>query len=100
MRAIERRREPRVPTEALIQLLPAGTNVVVNARLLDRSEHGFRAAHGCLALTTALEVCFRDGEREGKARVMWNCVVGENKLQSGFMILSTYPAGEGETLSW
>ncbi len=88
MRKIERRREPRIPAEDLIQLLPDGTNVLVDARLLDRSEHGFRATHSCLALTAGQEVWFRDGERVDKARVMWNWVVGEN-MQSGFMILST-----------
>ena len=89
MRTSERRREPRHPTEALIQLRPDGTNQFVNARLLDRSEHGFRAAHDSVVLAAAQEVWFRDGEREGKARVIWNSVLGEDSLQSGFMILDT-----------
>ena len=87
MAMVERRREPRIPAGALIQFLPDGSDALVDARMIDRSEHGFRAAHQCLALSAGQEVWFRDGNRVGKARVIWNQLLGHT-TESGFMILS------------
>ena len=82
----ERRKEVREPASGWVELLfedPAP--VVAMGELLDRSVHGFRAAHGNVRLAPGMEVSFRSRDRTGRARVMWTQVHG-GRCVSGFYV--------------
>lgn len=86
MRMTDRRKEPRVPADEALQLFLDGTPAAIEGRLVDTSRHGFRAVHGHLGLNSGCDVRFRDAEREGTARVMWNRVAG-GVVETGFLVL-------------
>ena len=83
----ERRSEPREHTAGQMTLWPEGFPKASQARMLDRSPHGFRASHDCRALTTNQEVHFVYGRIQGRARLVWTRIVGDHD-ESGFFILS------------
>ncbi|MBM3740287.1 MAG: PilZ domain-containing protein [Acidobacteria bacterium] len=84
----DRRREPRVPAEGIVHLYPddPGLRAVVGV-LLDVSAGGFRAAHDCAELKTGDELGFVHPQGFGRARIMWNRIVG-GRLESGFLVLT------------
>jgi hypothetical protein len=55
-------------------------------RLLDTSTRGFRAAHTWARLENGQVVEFRHGAASGRARVMWNRIVGD-AVETGFLVL-------------
>jgi hypothetical protein len=55
-------------------------------RLLDYSTRGFRAAHSWARLENGQVVEFRHGTASGRARVMWNRIVGD-AVETGFLVL-------------
>ena len=57
-------------------------------RLLDASDHGFRAAHECADLIAGSQVQL-ESEITGTvmARVIWTAIMGDH-IESGFYILS------------
>ena len=85
---MEKRREPRRTAEGPLRLLPRDPNLTGNiqARLLDVSRSGFRARHDCLHFYNGLEVDFSRGGLAGRARVVWNLILGQ-QIESGFLIL-------------
>jgi len=84
---IERRRHPRTPAIGAVKLVFHDPRpIVVQGRLLDVSQSGFRAAHDSI-LETGREVSFEFAARSGKARVVWNRVLGDH-IESGFFIIA------------
>jgi hypothetical protein len=58
----------------------------VTAHLLDYSKSGFRAEHEYPALSTGQIVRFQRMLAWGRARVVWNRILGE-KVETGFVVL-------------
>ena len=85
---MEKRREPRQVAAGPVQLLPHDPALAqdVNAELLDVSESGFRARHGCPLFYNGLEVDFSHRGAAGRARVVWNRIQG-GEVESGFWVL-------------
>lgn len=84
----EKREEPRIPAEGPIQLRLIGLPGMapIEARLLDQSRRGFRAAHGCMSLASGQIVEYIHAAGKGRARVVWNRL-GGGGAESGFFIL-------------
>lgn len=83
----ERRKEIREPATGWVELLFEDPEpVLAFGEVLDRSAHGFRAAHECGKLKPGVEVSFRREDRAGRARVMWTQVQGA-RCVSGFLVL-------------
>jgi hypothetical protein len=55
-------------------------------RLLDYSTRGFRAAHTWARLENGQVVEFQHNTASGRARVMWNRIVGD-AVETGFLVL-------------
>jgi hypothetical protein len=88
---IDRRRHPRLPAAGPVVLrrVEHGPEEV-KGKLLDVSESGFRAAHGCATLRSGEEVAFDYGQAKGWARVVWNRIQSDGRsdaVESGFLIL-------------
>ena len=83
----DRRTELRKPAEGQVVLAPEG-NIpeLIQARLLDTSASGFRAAHSSNRIETGTRVIFRHSAAAGTARVIWNRIV-DGRRESGFLIL-------------
>ena len=82
-----RRAEDRYATDGDVMLSfddPAPRRLA--GRLLDYSTRGFRAAHGLVSLENGQVVEFRHGTASGRARVMWNRIVGD-AVETGFLVL-------------
>ena len=82
-----RRAEDRINAEGEVTLSfddPAPRRIA--GRLLDYSTRGFRAAHACAALENGQVVEFRHTTASGRARVMWNRIVG-GAVETGFLVL-------------
>lgn len=58
----------------------------VTAQLLDYSKSGFRAVHAYSALSAGQVVQFQRLLAWGKARVVWNRILGE-KVETGFVLI-------------
>lgn len=58
----------------------------VRAQLVDYSKSGFRAVHEYSALSTGQEVRFQRLVAWGRARVVWNRILGE-RVETGFVLL-------------
>jgi hypothetical protein len=83
----ERRKEVREPASGWVELLFEDPEpVLVSGEILERSLHGFRAAHNHSRLRPGLEVSFRSEHRAGRARAMWTQVQGA-RCVSGFFVL-------------
>ena len=82
----QRREHRRTAAGELRLLLDDPRPLQIEGRLVDSSDHGFRAAHQFTALQAGQEVCFLHSNACGRARVMWNRVLLEH-VESGFLIL-------------
>ncbi|MEO8026469.1 MAG: PilZ domain-containing protein [Bryobacteraceae bacterium] len=83
----EKRREPRKPASGAVRIRfhnPQAQDV--DGTLVDVSMGGFRMSHGCGSLKTGSIVEYWHGSTSGKARVMWNRVLGA-VVESGFLAL-------------
>lgn len=81
----ERRRHPRSPASGAVRLVIDDPQpVLVQGRLVDVSQSGFRASHNSV-LETGREVRFEYAARQGTARVVWKRVWG-GRIESGFFI--------------
>ena len=58
----------------------------VRAQLVDYSKSGFRAVHEYSALTTGQVVLFQRMVAWGRARVVWNRILGA-QVETGFVVL-------------
>ena len=79
-----RRHERRDAAGEILLFLDRG--IEVPAQLRDESDSGFRAVHHYILLESGQEVGYRTSHGEGKARVAW-CRIGGNECESGFYIL-------------
>jgi hypothetical protein len=82
-----RRAEERFPAEGEVTLSfddPVPRHF--EGRLLDYSARGFRAAHAWARLENGQEVDFRHDTASGRARVMWNRIVGD-AVETGFLVI-------------
>ncbi len=61
---------------------------LIEARLLDVSLHGFRAAHSFTTLASGQEVQFQHAHAQGRARVAWNRITSTS-VETGFFILES-----------
>lgn len=85
--AKDRRVEARRPARGSAWVeVPDGSGEQ-QVRLVDVSPSGFRARHGCTALSAGQEVRFRHAWAAGVAVVVWNRILGDN-VESGFLIVS------------
>jgi len=86
---LEKRREPRASATGHIDLRPDDPIVGdgFEGTLIDLSVGGFRARHKCPAFYPGLEVVFTHSRSKGRARVVWNRILGE-EVESGFLVLS------------
>jgi hypothetical protein len=86
---LERRRHPRMAASGPVILRRSESrNEEVEGELIDVSESGFRAAHGCRTLHSGEVVWFTHAGAEGSARVVWNRIEAE-RAESGFLILAS-----------
>ncbi|HBY59634.1 MAG TPA: hypothetical protein DEH78_07405 [Solibacterales bacterium] len=86
----DRRSEPRREASGLVWLLfvdDRGQGVTRKGRLLDESEHGFRARYAGAGLPSGAEVAFLCGRCAGRARVAWSRTSSGADGESGFFIL-------------
>ena len=84
---LERRTEIRHPAEGEVILAPESPRPsLVEGRLIDISERGFRVAHDSASFEAGSLVHFRHAKASGVARVAWNLSAG-GRWQSGFLIL-------------
>lgn len=81
----ERRRHARRLARHDVRLRFEGLPDEIPGHFIDESETGFRARHRNLAITGNQEVVFRTSTRSGKARVIWNRILGE-EVETGFVI--------------
>lgn len=85
--ASERRHHKRRSTQGEITLRMEGDSPLeVRAVLLDISATGFRARHGNLTLARNRDIQFETAGFSGRARVVWNRILGE-EVESGFVII-------------
>ncbi len=83
----ERRRDQRSPQSGAIEIFFEDPRPVkVSADLIEISERGFRAAHDEKALAPGLQVEFKRGDAQQRARVIWTHIL-EGRCVSGFLIL-------------
>lgn len=83
----ERRREPRRPAQGEVWLWTRDPgSAVIHGRLVDLSNHGFRAAHSCQNLQAGGHVRFQHAYGRGTARVVWNRILAGG-VESGFLVL-------------
>jgi hypothetical protein len=86
-RSVEQRREVRFPASGEVQLwLDDESQREIAGHLVDVSASGFRASHRFASLSSGQVVRFRHLTAGGKARVIWNRIVGQ-KVETGFLIL-------------
>ncbi|MDX2153689.1 MAG: hypothetical protein SFV54_23300 [Bryobacteraceae bacterium] len=87
---IERRGEPRREASGPVWLLgadSAGRGITCKGRLLDESEHGFRARYVGSPFRSGAEIAFLCRKSAGRARVAWTRTDGGPEAESGFFIL-------------
>ena len=83
----EKRREPRRKANGAVRIrLEGPTTAEIEGRLVDLSPSGFRMRHGYVALASGQTVEFSHVEAAGRARVMWNRVVGGH-VETGFLVV-------------
>ena len=83
----ERRAQPRRATNGQVKLRPEGfATTSVAGRMMDISSSGFRARHSFQTLGSGHIVDFAYGSLEGRARVVWTRILGD-QVESGFLIL-------------
>ena len=87
--AANRRSEPRFPASGQVRLCNFGDMVGwFSAQLVDCSEGGFRARHGCLHLPSGQLVGFQMLHQSGIARVAWTRV-SHGLAETGFRIVTS-----------
>jgi hypothetical protein len=83
---LERRTQIRKEAAGEVVLM-LDRGVEIAAQLRDESDAGFRAIHHYRQLETGQEIRYRSGDGEGRARVIW-CRIAGNECESGFYILA------------
>lgn len=85
----EKRREFRRPANGIVHLkLTTPRPFEVVGRLLDVSDSGFRMTHSYTPLAAGQVVEFRHHENAGRARVVWNRILGD-RVETGFLIVNS-----------
>ena len=89
-RTLEKRTEPRFAAAGSVSLDTdePGFPPTLDGELVDVSASGFRARHSCPAFHTGLEVHFRHHLAQGRARVVWNRILG-GAVETGFLVLAS-----------
>ena len=83
----EKRREHRRAASGTARVRFADPHLCeVEGRLIDISTSGFRMRHACMSLAAGQVVEFSHAEAAGRARVMWNRVLGE-RVETGFLVV-------------
>ncbi|HEV8145400.1 MAG TPA: PilZ domain-containing protein [Bryobacteraceae bacterium] len=83
----EKRREYRRPASGIVHLkLTTPRPFEVVGRLLDISDGGFRMTHSYTPLAAGHLVDFRHHESSGRARVVWNRILGD-RVETGFVVV-------------
>ncbi|MBI4890412.1 MAG: hypothetical protein HY821_07280 [Acidobacteria bacterium] len=79
-----------MPTAGIVHFRDAANAAapLIEARLLNVSLHGFRAAHTLTSLVSGQEVQFQHAQAQGRARVAWNRILS-SCVESGFFILES-----------
>jgi len=83
----EKRREVRRQASGAVRIRfgsPQATEI--EGQLVDVSLSGFRMSHHFVALASGQLVEFSHVEAAGRARVMWNRVVGD-RVETGFLVV-------------
>lgn len=80
----EQRKEPRRRVRGTVLVI--GARGEIDGELVDLSESGFRVAHADASLEPGQVVRFCHREAAGKARVIWNRIMG-GRVESGFLIV-------------
>jgi hypothetical protein len=87
----ERRRHPRQCAAGEVQVRSEGGALEIRGRLVDASAYGFRVAHEGAPPDAGREMRFEYRGAAGRARVVWNRVVGR-EVETGFVVLAAAPA--------
>lgn len=83
----ERREHPRTPSDSLVHLVTEGdAQVLIDAKLVDRSPTGFRAWHRYEPLDVGQVVRFSHKYGAGKAAIVWTHAES-GRFESGFLVL-------------
>ena len=86
----DRRSAPRHPAEGEVILVPAASGAEFRGTLKDISANGFRVAHFQAQLLSGQELLFWHSNLEGRARVVWTRILGQ-EIESGFLVLESGP---------
>lgn len=82
----EKRQEARRPGKGNVVIRWSNPRIqLVEGKLMDVSDSGFRMAHGCSALTAGQFVEFSHFEAKGRARVVWTRIIA-GTVESGFVV--------------
>lgn len=84
----DRRAETRHDADGQVRLsFEEPVHQEICGRLMDFSNHGFRAVHDCSDLHAGQLVQFRHDVASGTARVMWNRILQE-RVETGFLVVA------------
>jgi hypothetical protein len=84
----EHRREPRRQANGAVRVWSAHPErLEIRGLLIDISDSGFRMSHENRTLQTGQTVEFSHIETAGKAKVIWNRIVGA-RVETGFLVLA------------
>jgi hypothetical protein len=83
----EKRREERREASGQVRVTFTDPEPLeIDGTLMDVSANGFRMAHDCASLRSGQVVEFAHPEAKGRARVMWNRIMGGG-VESGFLVV-------------
>jgi len=83
----EKRREARREASGAVHIRWSEPKPIeIEGQLMDVSLGGFRMSHDFVSLEAGQIVNFSHVEAKGRARVIWNRIVG-NRVETGFLIL-------------
>ena len=88
MTADEKRRETRRAITGNVRVKFTNPEPLeIAGKLMDVSTSGFRMAHDCASLHSGQVVEFAHIEATGRARVMWNRIMGGG-VETGFLVFT------------
>jgi len=83
----EKRREARRAASGTVRVKFTNPEPLeIDGKLMDVSISGFRMQHDCASLPSGQVVEFAHVEATGRARVMWNRIMGGG-VESGFLVV-------------
>jgi hypothetical protein len=86
--AQEQRREVRRAADGAVRVwFDDPQPFEIRGRLMDVSNSGFRMSHDCTGLPAGRIVEFSHVEAGGRARVIWNRIVGD-RVETGFFVVA------------